>query len=147
MTRTDLLAFLRRHRYAVEATVSPSGAPQAAVVGVVVTRAIELFFDTESTTRKYDNIRHRPSIAFVIGWDEAQTVQYEGVVDEPSGEELGRLKALYFDRFPDGPTREAWPTIKYLRVRPTWIRYSDFRGEAPRILHWEGDALARLLAG
>lgn len=144
MVRTDLLAFLRRHRHAVLATVSASGAPQAAVVGIVVTDALELFFDTESTSRKYDNLRHRSSIAFVIGWDEDQTAQYEGVVDEPRGEELDRLKALYFARFADGPTREAWPTIRYLRVRPTWIRYSDFRGQAPRIVEWPADALARL---
>lgn len=146
MTRTDLLTFLRRHRYAVEATVSPKGAPQAAVVGVVVTDGLELFFDTESTSRKYENLQHHTSIAFVIGWDDAQTVQYEGTVDEPQGDDLARAKALYFDRFPDGPTRESWPTIRYLRVRPTWIRYSDFRGEAPHILAWEGEALARLLA-
>jgi uncharacterized pyridoxamine 5'-phosphate oxidase family protein len=147
MIRADLVTFLRRHRHAVEATVTPAGAPQAAVIGIVVTDALELFFDTESTSRKYGNLQHRSSIAFVIGWDEEQTVQYEGIADEPRGDELTRLKALYFTRFPDGPTREAWPTIRYLRVRPTWIRYSDFRGAAPRILEWQGESLAQLLAG
>ena len=29
--------------------------------------------------------------------------------------------------FPDGPTRLSWPGIAYFRVRPRWVRYSDFR--------------------
>jgi hypothetical protein len=61
-------------------------------------------------------------------------VQYEGLADEPGGEELARCKALYFARFPDGPTREGWPGITYFRVRPTWVRYSDFRGPEPRVI-------------
>jgi len=46
VTRADLLEFIRSHTYAVQASVSPSAAPQAAVVGVVVTDRFELFFDT-----------------------------------------------------------------------------------------------------
>jgi hypothetical protein len=37
------------------------------------------------------------------------------------------LKRVYFDAFPDGPQREQWPGITYVRVRVTWARYSDFR--------------------
>jgi len=43
MTRAELLEFMRRVPYWVEASVAPSGAPQAAVVGVIVTDALELF--------------------------------------------------------------------------------------------------------
>jgi hypothetical protein len=126
MTRIELLAFLRSHRYAVQASITPSGAPQAAVVGIVVSDALELFFDTLVTSRKCRNLRADPKIAFVVGWDEV-TVQYEGLADEPSGDELVRLKELYFASFPDGRERERSPDITYFRTRPTWIRYSDFR--------------------
>jgi hypothetical protein len=51
------------------------------------------------------------------------------VADEPAGEELARLKQVYFARFPDGPEREAWKDITYVRVRLTWARYSDFRAD------------------
>lgn len=127
MTPAELLAFLRRHRYAVQASTAADGAPQAAVIGVAATDSLELVFDTLGTTRKAQNLRKDPRIALVVGWDDAQTVQLQGEADEPVGVELGRLKAAYFAAFPDGPEREAWPDITYFRVRITWARYSDFR--------------------
>jgi len=127
MDRAELLAFLRRHRYAVQASAAADGAPQAAVVGIAVTDQLEIVFDTLSTTRKAQNLRQNPRVALVVGWDEEQTVQLEGVADEPTGEELARLKQAYFAAFPDGPERERWPNITYVRVRPSWARYSDFR--------------------
>jgi hypothetical protein len=144
VNRDELLSFMRAQRWAVEASVSGDGAPQAAVVGVAITDAFELVFDTLGDTRKAQNLRHRPKIALVLGWDDAQTVQYEGIADEPTGDELARIKRAYFARFPDGPEREGWKGIAYFRVRPTWIRYSDFRGPAP-VLTWEGAALARFI--
>jgi len=127
MDRAELLAFLRRHRYAVQASTAADGAPQAAVVGIAVTDQLEIVFDTLSTTRKAHNLRQDPRVALVVGWDEEQTAQLEGVADEPTGDELARLKHVYFAAFPDGPERERWPNITYVRVRPTWARYSDFR--------------------
>jgi pyridoxine/pyridoxamine 5'-phosphate oxidase len=127
MNRAELLTFLKRHRYAVQASVHATGAPQAAVVGVAVTDELELVFDTLGDTRKAENLRRDPRVALVVGWDDAQTVQLEGVADEPPGDELARLKCAYFAVFPDEREREEWPGISYFRVRVTWARYSDFR--------------------
>src|SRR5689334_6149605 len=134
MSRAELQAFIDKHRLAVEASVAPTGAPQAAVVGIAVTDRLELVFDTVDTTRKCANLRRDPRVAFVIGWDHEQTVQLEGLADEPAGDELVRLQAVYFAAFPDGPTRLQWPGITYFRVRPTWGRYSDFRAAQPVIV-------------
>ena len=142
MTREQLVAFLRKHRLAVEASVAATGAPQAAVVGIAVSDALELVFDTTADTRKCQNLRRDPRVAFVIGWDEEQTVQYEGLADEPAGDERARVQALYFAAFPDGPTRLGWPGITHFRVRPTWVRYSDFRGAEPVIVEWDEARLA-----
>jgi len=131
MTRTELLKFLRAQPWAVEATVHPSGGPQAAVIGVAVTDDVEIVFDTLGDTRKAANLRQNPRIALVFGWDEAQTVQLEGIADEPEGDALAALQAVYFARFPDGPTRLAWPSLTYFRVRPVWARYTDFRSAPP----------------
>jgi hypothetical protein len=127
MNRTDLLAFLRRHRLCVQASLAGTGAPQAAVVGYGVSDDLNIVFDTLGTTRKMANLRRDPRIALVIGWDDEQTVQIEGVADEPAGTELAGVKLVYFAAYPDGPTREAWKDITYVRVIPTWARYSDFR--------------------
>ena len=79
MNQGELLAFMRAQKWAVEASVSDGGMPQAAVIGVAVTDAFELVFDTLSETRKAQNLRKNPNIALVLGWDDAQTLQYEGV--------------------------------------------------------------------
>ena len=126
MTRAGLLAFLQKHRLGVQSTVSPSGEPQAAVVGIAVTPRLEIVFDTLDTTRKCRNLRADPRIAFVIGWDQEITVQIEGVADEPTGAERERILEAYFSVYPDGRERLAWKGITHFRVRPTWIRYSDF---------------------
>jgi general stress protein 26 len=140
VTTRDLVEFIRRHKYAVEASMSSAGGPQAAVVGIIVNHALELFFDTHEDTRKVQNLRSHPRVAFVIGWDQ-ETVQYEGVADEPQGDDLMRMKRIYFERFPDGRERERWPGIVYVRVRPTWIRYSDFRAAEARIIEFGADQL------
>ena len=136
MDKSDLLTFLRSHRWAIEATVSATLAPQAAIIGIAVTDLLELVFDTLASSRKAANLRANPRIALVIGgWNDSdpRTVQYEGVADLPNGAELDRLKQAYFAAFPDGPTRLSWPGIAYVRVKPAWVRYSDFRSEPPLI--------------
>jgi len=135
MTASDLLAFMDSQTFAVQASVSPSGSPQAAVIGFVVTERLEIFFDTIDSSRKAGNLRQNAKVAFVIGGTDGaeRTVQYEGVADEPEGAELQGLKEHYFRRFPDGPSRQSWPGLIYLRAKPTWIRYSDFSGNPPDI--------------
>jgi hypothetical protein len=65
-----------------------------------------------------------------------RTIQLEGVADEPTGAELERLLELYFVRFPDGRERQKWPGIMYWRVRPAWLRYSDFSVDPPEIVEF-----------
>lgn len=131
MTRAELLAFLRRYRLAVVATVAPDRAPEAALVGFAVTDALEIVFDTALATRKVANLRVCPKVALVIGWDGEATAQLEGVADFPASSELAPLQAAYFAAYPDGVARAADPSIGYVRVRPTWARLSDFA--VPRI--------------
>ena len=140
MTRNELLAFMRSERYAVQASVSALGRPQAAVVGIAVSDAFELVFDTLDSTRKAVNLRANPSVAFVIGGTgegDERTVQYEGTADVPEGAERERLQRIYFDRFPDGKARQAWPGLIYVRVKPTWIRYSDYNVQPPEIVEFD----------
>jgi pyridoxine/pyridoxamine 5'-phosphate oxidase len=131
--RDEILGFLQRHELAVIASVSPSGAPEAALVGIAVTPQLEIVFDTLASTRKVANLRRTPRVALVVGWEDEQTLQLEGLADEPAGAELARLKESYFSRFPEGRERQSWPGITYVRVKPLWARLSDFRGAEPRI--------------
>lgn len=143
--KTTLLAFMRQELYAVQASVSVDGSPQAAIVGVVVSDQFEVFFDTAGDARKAINLRRNPATALVIGPAAAgsdRTVQVQGRADEPIGAELERLLDLYFARFPDGRERRQWPGITYWRVRPTSIRYSDFSTAPPTLAEFSAADLA-----
>lgn len=146
MRPEELLQFLRQHRLTVEASVTPSLGAQAAVMGFAISDEFEIIFDTLNSTRKVVNLRQNPRVAFVIGGlhsGDERTVQYEGIADEPSGAELDRLREIYYRVYPDGRARRSWPGLIYVRVRPTWIRYSDYNVNPPQIVEFSADQLLR----
>lgn len=135
---------MRQELYAVQASVSALGAPQAAIVGVIVSDKFEVFFDTLANSRKTVNLRQRSAAALVIGpaaSGSERTVQLQGAADEPTGADLDRLLELYFARFPDGRERQKWPGITYWRVSPTWLRYSDYSVDPPEIVEFKASDL------
>ena len=147
LTRVALLAFVRRHRYAVQGSRPQAAGVQAAVVGVAFSDEFEIVFDTLASTRKAQNLVRDPHIAFVIGGiieGEEETVQYEGVADRPVGQELDEVRQLYFGVFPDGRERLVWPGITYFRAKPRWLRYSNYRVTPPLIVELSAKELERL---
>lgn len=143
MTAAELLHFLGGHRLAVQASTGADGRPQAAVVGFAVSDRLEIIFDTVDTSRKCRNLRRDPRVALVVGWDQEQTAQLEGIADEPTGDERERIRQIYFAAFPDGRERLSWPGITHFRVRLRWARYSDYRAGEPQISELDAAALAR----
>jgi general stress protein 26 len=142
--RAELLSFMREHPLGVQASVAAAAAPQAAVVGIIVSDDFEVFFDTDAGSRKVENLRGNPRIALVVGGTEPgdeRTLQYEGIADEPQGEELQRLQAAYFEVFPAGRERRAWPGITYIRAKPAWIRYTDFGADPPLSVEFDAGDL------
>ena len=145
--RTDLLAFLRRHPYAVQSSVSPAGTPQAAVVGVVVSDSFDVVFDTLRGSRKGRNLAVNSALALTFGSvsaDASRTVQMEGAADIIDPASHAALVAMYLTAFPDGRERQRQPDLIYVRVRPRWLRDSDYGVHPPRVNQWNAEALARL---
>ena len=124
---------MAQHRYGVVSSVAADGTPQSALVGIATTPDLEIVFDTVKSSRKYPNLIARPSCSLVVGWSGEQTVQFEGVAEEPTGAELERCQQAYFAVWPDGRAHLAWPGIAYFLVRPRWIRYSDYDQRPPLI--------------
>jgi general stress protein 26 len=137
MNKEELFRFMAKHDLAVLASVSPPNGPQAAVMGIAVAAELEIVFDTLKTSRKYHNLILNPRIAFVIGWENETTVQYEGQAEELQGQARQLYKEIYFRKWPNGRERENWPDICYFKVKPTWIRYSDFNKGTYRIVEKE----------
>jgi pyridoxine/pyridoxamine 5'-phosphate oxidase len=133
MTEADLYTFLSQCRLGVLGSISNTGAPQAALVGIAVTPRLEIIFDTVKSSRKYPNLISTPACSFVIGWSGEQTVQYEGRAEELQPPDLEPYQETYFKVWPECRAHLSWPGIVYFVVRPSWIRYSDFDQGPPLI--------------
>ena len=134
MKKSELLAILRTQKWAVACTACDGGVPESALVGIAVTDALEIIFDTSRHSRKVANLERNSGISFVIGgWvdGDEQTVQFEGHADLPQGEVLRSLKEVYFAVFPEGRERDAKPETVYVRATPRWVRYSSFNQLPP----------------
>lgn len=133
MTLTDVFEFIAKQNLGVLGTIAQDGSPQSALVGIAVTRELEIIFDTIKGSRKFKNLMANPRCSFAVGWAGEITVQYEGRAFQPEGSELAHYQQSYFATWTDGPVRLGWPGITYFVVRPAWIRYSDFDKNPPLI--------------
>jgi hypothetical protein len=129
MTKEELYAFLASRNLAVLATINAQYTPEAALVGYAVTPDLEIIFDTVKSSRKYLNLIANPKVALVIEGDYGVTVQYEGEAEPARHDD----REIYFAKFPDGRDRLTWPGIVHFKIRPHWIRYSDFNKTSDRI--------------
>ncbi|MBK8246661.1 MAG: pyridoxamine 5'-phosphate oxidase family protein [Gemmatimonadetes bacterium] len=150
MSLDELYAFIRRHRYAVVATVSPDQRPHGATVGIALTDAGDVIFDTLATTQKVATLRANAAIALTIGSLEPNaliTVQYEGEAIFPTGAALAETRAAYLRAFPDGEARLSWPGILHTRVRPRRVRYSSFATDPATMHEFRWDIEGRPVPG
>ena len=129
MTIAFLFDFISSYSLTVLGTVNQNNSPESALVGFIVTPGLKIFFDTVTTSRKYQNLIANPNISFVFGWVGEKTVQYEGIARIPGDKELELLLPEYFKVFSDGKDRNKnWIDVTYFVVEPKWIRFSDFSG-------------------
>ncbi len=102
--KAEMLAYMRQHKLAVVATIGADGGPQSALVGVGTTDAMEIVFDTLSTTRKHANLQRDRRIAVTFSGPGEMTLQYEGLAAlvTSSGHEGEVYREAYYEAWPDG---------------------------------------------
>jgi hypothetical protein len=141
MDRATIHAFIGRQRYGVVSSTATNGTPQSALVGIASTSRLEIIFDTVKSSRKYPNLIQRPACSLVIGWSGEQTLQLEGIAEEPQGDALKQFQDVYFAEWPECREHMGWPGIAYFVVRPHWMRYSDYDQKPPLIQEFSKEAL------
>jgi pyridoxine/pyridoxamine 5'-phosphate oxidase len=142
MDRAAIHAFISRQRYGVVSSTTANGTPQSALVGIASTSRLEIIFDTVKSSRKYSNLIQRPACSLVIGWSGEQTLQLEGIAEEPQGVALKQFQDVYFAEWPECREHMSWPGIAYFVVHPHWIRYSDYDQKPPLIQEVAREALS-----
>lgn len=127
--------FIHKHELAALATVDKTGKPEVAMVEFGDSPELEIIFDTlHPSYWKYENIKNNNAVALAIGWENNITVQYEGLAIEIEGEEKDRCKKIYFTKNPIAEKWDSHPEIKYFKVMPRWIRYSDYSVKPYKII-------------
>jgi pyridoxine/pyridoxamine 5'-phosphate oxidase len=138
MDKAELLTYMRACKLAVIATIGCDGSPQGALVGVAVTEDLEIIFDTDSNSRKHQNLKRDNRVAVTFSGPGEQTVQIEGRVNavSPMAASDAIYRETYFSTWPDGRERQTWSKIAYWRIVPQWARYSDFE-RGPLIVEFD----------
>ena len=120
--------FINNHKLGIVSSINASCKPESALVGIAVSKQLEIIFDTVKSSRKYGNIVANPFVSLVTGWDNETTVQYEGEAQVLSDDKSAdHYREIYYQAWPDGIVRVAtWPGLVHIKITPKWIRYSNF---------------------
>lgn len=125
ISKQDLINYIKKQNLAVVATVSQEGKSESAVVEFGCNDKLEIIFDAFENSRKIQNLRGNPNASLVIGWDKNTTVQYEGLIEFSTDEQLLNLKEIYFTKTPEARKWEKTPGIIFVKVVPKWIKFTD----------------------
>jgi pyridoxine/pyridoxamine 5'-phosphate oxidase len=128
-TKDEIYNFLNARMLAVVSTIKEDGTPESAVVGFGQTKDFCLIFGTDNTSRKYVNIKRAPNVSFVIGWDNGETIQYEGLARELDDNEIDLVKDNYWHKNPKATRHDLTPSERYFIVEPKWIRHTDLKAQ------------------
>jgi general stress protein 26 len=124
MTKEELIAYITARQFMVISTFGEEY-PESACVEFG-NDGLTIVFDTNNSSRKYQNILKNPKVSLVIGWENEGTVQYEGsAILLKDGDELEQLKQAYFQKNPEAQKWETTEGNVYFKVEPVWIRYTD----------------------
>lgn len=132
-----ILAFLKNWPMATISTIMPGLLqPESALIAFAQTDKLEIIFESFADTRKWRNLQKNQHVALVVGWDVKRhiTLQYEGLANAIPVSEIEKYATIFLAK--DTPCSETFlhdPRVRLFKVRPTWIRYSDYTGTVPVI--------------
>ncbi len=133
-TRTDALAFLKRHKTGVLATLSAQGVPRSRLIYYVCDNEFRIYFSTLLNTRKYEDFSAHPQASFVVATEDVpQTLQIEGLVSEITDEQKMEQELAPLVEVLMSNNSFHWPTLKLdpgevglMQLTPTWVRWADY---------------------
>jgi pyridoxine/pyridoxamine 5'-phosphate oxidase len=124
--KEQFLSYIDEVNAGVIATSDKERGPESAFINLAVMPDLAIVFETLITSRKYCNIQRDPRASLVVGGHGKTTLQIEGLVDEPTDVLLDEMIATYYGACPQNVSHRNWPGVTYLRLRPRWLRFSDY---------------------
>ncbi|MFA7310083.1 MAG: pyridoxamine 5'-phosphate oxidase family protein [Candidatus Paceibacterota bacterium] len=137
--RTDALAFLKRNRTGILATVAKEWTPIASAVHYTADDNFNIYFLTLMSSRKYAALSAHPEVAFtVMREDVPQTLQIEGTAmdislsAEASAKKDELFEILNKNLFFYPPISKLDPAESaIIWLKPNWIRWADYAFAKP----------------
>jgi general stress protein 26 len=122
--------FLEHNHIGIISTSASRGVESAAVY-YTFDDELCIYFNTRTNSRKYENIKERPEVAFTIYQnDPAQTLQVAGIAEEIA--DIDETKKIYETLIHhtlakgDAPIENMHSMIRFIKITPTWARFGDF---------------------
>ena len=131
--RKKILDVAEKHKLCVISTADRSGRPESALIGYYLLPSMEIVFGTFINFRKYKNLQVNPYVAFVIGWENDDTVQLEGIATELIGQELTEMQDKFLQKFPKSAKYLHHSEERLFKVLPTWLRYTSLKSEPEEV--------------
>ncbi len=133
----EVLDFLKKRepKLCVLATSSLANEPESAVMGYAVSDDLSIICSTDRSSRKWNNLKQNSKVAITFGWGFGElNIQYSGLATlVESGEELKKCEDIYFASHQESLEFKGTPETGYIKIKPTWIRLSDYSSDPPRI--------------
>lgn len=136
--RKDALAFLKRHKTGVLATIGGENQVHSSMLYYIADDNFNIYFVTLINSRKFQAISQHPQVAFTVATpDIPQTLQIEGLATDISLDEEAAKKqeelfgVLNSNNWFYAPITKLDPAEHVIVwIRPTWIRWADYAFEA-----------------
>lgn len=127
----------KKPRLTVISTVNKDGKPESALMtyAVLEGEALTLILSTRLNTRKWANLKTNKHVSLVFGggFSDAE-VQFEGeaeLFEDAASYKI--LEDVYFEQNPETLQFRGIPELVFLKVKPTWIRFTDYGMNPPVI--------------
>ncbi len=136
----EVLNFLKVERISVLTVLMPDGSLHSASLHFSFDNNSSpvIYFSTDKDSRKCEFLKNSKSTkgSFVIGFSETdwKTLQIDGEVFLVEGDEILAAKKVHYEKNPGSKKFENDPATTFLKLVPSWWRYSDLSIHPPKII-------------
>lgn len=102
------------------ATASKNGNPEAATVRYMSDKDFNIYVNSGSTYRKYQNMKENPRVAVVVNGD-YKNIQIEGTAKEIPRDEAGNIVDMYKDKYGESEYLTNDESV-FFKIQSDWAR-------------------------
>ena len=119
-TKETVLRLLKNQELCTLATASENAVPEAATVRFVCDDDMNVYINSGSTYRKYENMKENPDVAVVVNGDR-KNVQIEGMAEEVFNDEADFVRNKYKNKYGSSQYLTNDESV-FFRIDTSWAR-------------------------